>query len=781
MSDSHQETDREWLNDAGQMLLMLKKAIGESSIDQVVPGYQVLSKIAAGAQGTVYQGAKAGSEQCVAIKVLHQRTFPTSRKAMRLQREFELASRLDHPGIVRIQENGLTETGRPFLVMEMLTGGRLGEAMRLGGNRPTMQGLEPTVQSFVEVCDAIDHAHKRGVLHRDLKPNNVLFDENGKPRVADFGLAKDIHKNQTAVGIEASLTRAGELVGSPAYSAPEQFSLTDENDVDVRSDVYSLGAILYELLCGQLPISADGSMLDVLQRLRTERPQLLSKVYREQRAAGALPDFAPARLPHEFDAVLQMALAKDKNERYQSVAEFAADVQAVMNGDPIQAKVESHRKATWRWIKQHRAVSTGIFLYTVVLMVVSVISWNYAQRAETLRQHTVGMNSVVIEGALDSFSKIKGGGPYREELIRGTLSELDKILRLFPDDPSMRESRAKSWIHLGSRQREIGNAEGARVSFLKALGDYDFLTKGPNPNLDHLHGKSIALVKMGDHFKEAGLPGQAHKYYDQALAIDEQLIESDEANITYWDNLAWSYQRQWDIAAKAGNETVARKFADKFGKAVTQLKRRGPNRSSTSRAKVNWLYTNVYLAKVDKDQDLALQWSLAAAQTAANSYQADKTNLDNGIQYVSALNALCNMQRGIQLLDEAEEVASTNRKLLNELRELEPGNLDILRMDLSFSFHRLPFVIGSSGGQSELLRCQSFLAELYPPIQGRPDLTWTAIQNCNFVSDQLQETEHFDAVKPLIRALISIVEAGPPLPKAIGEIYRNLVASHGLL
>jgi serine/threonine protein kinase len=781
MSDSHQETDREWLNDAGQMLLMLKRAIGESTVEQEIPGYQVLNKIASGAQGTVYQGVKAGSDVDVAIKVLHQRTFPTSRKAMRLQREFDLASRLDHPGLVRIRESGLTESGRPFLVMEMLTGGTLQKAMPLGGDRPEMHGLEPSLHIFLKVCDAVDHAHKRGVLHRDLKPSNVLFDENGNPRVADFGLAKDIHKNKTAVGIEASLTRAGELVGSPAYSAPEQFSLTDENDVDVRSDVYSLGAILYELLCGQLPLSAEGSMLDVLQRLRTERPQVLSKVYREQRIAGALPDDAPTRLPHEFDAVLQMALAKDKIERYQSVADLAADVKAVMEGDSIQARMESRRKAAWRWIKLHRAASFGILAYTTTLLAVSIMSWNFAQRTDTLRLHTVGMNDVVIKGALDSLQRIKGGGRYRENLIRGTLHELDNILREFPDDPFMRESRAKCWVHLGSWQRETGNSEGARISFLKALGDYEFITQEANPNPQYLHGKSIALVKMGDHFKEDEQLEQASKFYDQALEIDKKLVESDKRNIGFLDNLAWSYQRHGDLAAKSKNKIVAGKYAELFGGAVEQLKLLGPDRPSTQRAEISLCSTNVYLSKMNKDQDTALMWSIEAVRIAADSYRKDTSNLDNGIQYVGTLNSLHDMQIGIQLLEDAEKVAVITRKLLAELREMEPDNLDILRLDLHFRFHRLPFLIQGEEGAEAFRRCQDLLAELSPPIQGRPDLVQAAIQNCSFATHAVKGTEHYQTMKPLIQTLKKIVDESPVVKPALVDIYQKMAASYGLL
>lgn len=780
MSDSHQETDREWLDDDNQMLQMLTQAIGESTIEQEVPGYQIISKIDAGAQGTVYQGVRAGSKKEVAVKILHQRTFPTSRTAMRLQREFELAGRLDHAGIVRILDSGLTESGRHFLVMDMLTGGTLRDAVPLGGQHRQWQGWRKTLHGFLKICDAVDHAHKRGVLHRDLKPSNVLFDDHGNPRVADFGLAKDIEKSKTSVGMTASLTRTGELVGSPAYSAPEQFSLTEEDDVDMRSDVYSLGAILYELLCGKLPIPVEGSMLDVLQRLRSEIPPTLSKVYKEQFSTGSLPSLAPKKLPADLDAILRMALAKDKVERYQSVAELATDVRAVLQGGPIKAPRESHGKATWQWIKHHRAAAAGIFVYSTALLAVSVVSWSQANRADSMRQHMAGLNEVVIQKALDSFSKIQGGGKYREELIWATLDELSSALNDFPTDPMLLESRAQCWIHLGSRQRETGNTTGAKVSFQYAISDYEIITRDPDENLDAVQGKSIALVKLGDLLKEDDRINMALGYYERALDLDEWLVKQDEKNIGYWDNLAWSYQRRGDLAAKAENGDLAKEYINKFGSAVDTLKRLDPNRPGTQRAEIQYLYSKVFLAKAENDIDTAVTWSETAAKAAKANYEKDKTNLNNGFQYANSLKQLHSMYVGIKLHDKAEAIVKDSRDVIGELRRNEPGNIDILILDLRFSFLQLSFALEKNGGEAERIRCENLLREALQHVGSRPDLVFATVEACNALRFNLADGENFDVAVEMVRILKAGLDPLQPLQGKSASAYQSLIKACSL-
>lgn len=775
MSNSHQESEREWLNDAGQMLLMLKRAIGASTLPQDIPGYQVSAKIDSGAQGTVYQGTKIGSEDVVAIKVLNQRTFPTSRTAMRLQREIELVGRQDHPGIVRILDSGLTESGRPFLVMEMLTGGTLRDAIPLGGKRYAQHGWRAALAAFLQVCDAVDHAHKRGVLHRDLKPGNVLFDDHGQPRVADFGLAKDIHKSRTSVGVEASLTRAGELLGSPAYSAPEQFSLTDEDDVDVRSDVYSLGAILYELVCGQLPISSDGSVLDLLQRVRTERPESLSRVYRDRFAAGELPETAPPNLPHGLDAVVHMALAKKKDERYQSVAAFAADVQAVLDGEPILARRDSRRKATWRWIKNHRAASVGIVVYTGALLAVSVMSWKYAQRANTLRLHAHGVNEVAIEGSMAALSHLAGGGKYRDEIASGMMKELTKTLEEFPNDPMLLEASARNWIHQGTRLREVGNTEAARAAFLAALEQYQAITEDDDANPDYFHGKSIALVKIGDQLKESGKVDEAMEYYNLAYEIDLKLVEDYPSNVSYLDNLAWSHQRL-SILALARNDLKGGEYhVHQFAETVGKLFKLDSNRAATRRADIHWMLAYAHFFSANNDKDSALQWLGRAAQAADANYSLQKTSLTDGMLYVAALTSLHSLQINLKLNQQAALVADDIRLAFNELEALEPQNLDIWEMDSHFSFRRLPEVIDSDLGEAELEHCQALLKKMIRYSDDRPDLLLAAIDDCAFMIRNLIDSDYRESAIALTSELLPTVDKLKSLREPWASTYLQLV------
>ncbi len=776
MKESNVDSEHEWLNDAGQMMLMLKKVIGASNLPQDVPGYQLIKKIAAGAQGTVYEATQNGNEQAVAVKVLNQRTFPTSRVAARLQRGIDLGKRLDHPGIVRILDSGMTATGRPFLVMDMLTGGTLNEAVPFGGSWPRWQGLADTLQLFLKICEAVEHAHMRGVLHRDLKPGNVLFDEHGMPRVADFGLAKDLEKPSPEIGLKATLTRDGEMVGTPAYSAPEQFALTDEADVDIRSDVFSLGAILYQLLCGKLPLPMEGSMLDVLQRLRVERPQPLTKVFREQFLAGALPPFAPHRLPPELDAITQMALAKEKGRRYQSVAEFAKDIEAFLKRQPLLARRESRRRATWRWIKSHRAATAGILVFVTTLSTIAVVNRQLALDANTQRQHSQDIASMLLGQGIHALSQLPGGGRHREEMIQNFLDKTNEMLRQFPDDSALLNNRALALIELGSRQRELGKTAQARISFSNALADFMVITRDEGADPEYFHGKSIALVKMGDYLKEQGHTPQGRANYRKALELDLWLTKKHPDFIGGWDNLMWSYQRHCDLAAIDKNLSAAEDYLTRMNEVIGRLRRNDQEKHRTEIAHIQAMKSSVFLAKLDNDLDLALEWLQSATQFAARLYRADETHLGNALEYVRTLTQLQALQNEIGLPHLAEMAAVDARLIFNQLSQSDPQNIDVIKSDLHFSFYSLPARFDRGSHEQELEHCHELLETVFRYSTDRPDLLGEAIGSCLFLANRLHGTPHFEVAMKFADTLIPMVERAEFLADDWENNYQALLS-----
>ena len=245
----------------------LRGAIGQLAGDAwpTLPGYEVLGEIHRGGQGVVYRARQLATKRTVAIKLLLDGMLATPARRRRFEREIELVAALEHPSIVTVFDSGTTPDGQHFLVMEHVDGVPLDRAPAPSGGR------EEVLRRFVAVCDALSYAHRRGVIHRDLKPANVLVDAGGRVHVDDFGSAKGLPGADAAE--RAPLTVTGAFLGTLAYASPEQVAGEPER-VDVRTDVYSLGVMLYQLLAGRLPYPGGGPQ-DVLQAIVEREPDPL--------------------------------------------------------------------------------------------------------------------------------------------------------------------------------------------------------------------------------------------------------------------------------------------------------------------------------------------------------------------------------------------------------------------------------------------------------------------------------------------------------------------------
>jgi serine/threonine protein kinase len=265
-----------------------------------IPGYAILGFVGSGGQGDVYRARHLGLDHTVALKILRDSHGTGHEQLARFRREAHVIARLDHPGIVRI--HGFDESsGRFFLSMEYLAGGSLKE--RLG--RPGFFSPETAVDLLSALAAAVDHAHQKGIVHRDLKPGNVLFTLDGRPKIVDFGVAKVL--NETS----GHQTRTGAVLGSPSYMAPEQ-AAGKISQVGPATDVYALGAILYELLAGQPPFVGE-SWLDTLDRVRFQ------------------PVEPPSRwrpnVPPELERICLQCLEKVPERRYASASQLGVALQ----------------------------------------------------------------------------------------------------------------------------------------------------------------------------------------------------------------------------------------------------------------------------------------------------------------------------------------------------------------------------------------------------------------------------------------------------------------------
>jgi tRNA A-37 threonylcarbamoyl transferase component Bud32 len=318
---------------------------GDAAAPARLGEFRILGEIGRGGMGVVYEAEQASLKRRVALKVLPPALRVDARLLQRFRREAEAAGRLRHPGIVPVYSVG-EAAGTPFFAMEMVEGRSLDRVIRdLREGDADGVPADPgerrawAVETIARVADALGYAHAEGILHRDVKPGNILLEPDGTPRLTDFGLALDLHA--------PGLTRAGEVFGSPQYMSPEQ-AVRQEAPLDARTDVYSLAVTLYELLTLRLPYEA------------TTGPQLLTAL-----AGGHLvaPRKADPTLPPDLEAVLLRALRKDPDDRYASAADFADDLRAAIEGREVTAPRPCVAKPRWRrrstWLGLAAAIVLG--------------------------------------------------------------------------------------------------------------------------------------------------------------------------------------------------------------------------------------------------------------------------------------------------------------------------------------------------------------------------------------------------------------------------------------
>jgi predicted Ser/Thr protein kinase len=333
-------------------------------------GYRVIEELHRGGQGIVYRAIQLGTRRQVALKVLSEGPFAGEAARRRFEREVELAASLRHPNIVTILDSGISQ-GCYYFAMEFIEGLRLDRY--LAQVRPP---LADTLRLFCKICDAINFAHQRGVIHRDLKPSNILIDARGEPHVLDFGLAKPVGQVCPDQPTVQRVSVAGELLGTIAYMSPEQ--TRGVQDIDVRSDVYSLGVIFYEALVGRLPYSVQGPLGDVLRRICEAEPTPLRTLRRNWPFGGLLGE--------ELETILLKALEKSPERRYQSAGELGRDLEHVLRGEPIEAKRASGWYVFRKFLRRHRVETTAAaMVLLLVLGFAGVFGFMWQAEREALR------------------------------------------------------------------------------------------------------------------------------------------------------------------------------------------------------------------------------------------------------------------------------------------------------------------------------------------------------------------------------------------------------------
>jgi len=351
------------------VLVDVTRALSPAETPARLGPYRILSELGRGGMGVVYRAEQESPRREVALKVIRPGWLDTGLLA-RFQHEARVLGWLHHPGIAHIYEAAVAETPhgpQPYLAMELVRG----EGLVRWCERHAL-GVRERLALLGKVCDAVEHAHQKGVIHRDLKPGNILVDESGQPKVLDFGVARVTDHDLRASTVQ---TRAGELVGTLAYMSPEQLSGVPDA-VDTRADVHALGVIAFELLTGRLPYELDGRSLPEATRIVLEgEPARLSAVRRSLRG--------------DVSTIVAKALEKDPARRYGSARELAIDIRRYLAEEPIVARPASRIYHLKKFTRRNRGLSAGLALAVLALVSGTIVALLQAHEANVAREEAL--------------------------------------------------------------------------------------------------------------------------------------------------------------------------------------------------------------------------------------------------------------------------------------------------------------------------------------------------------------------------------------------------------
>jgi len=323
--------------------------------------YRILRVIGEGGMGIVYEAEQEQPRRTVALKII-RRGIANAELLWRFEMETEALGRLQHPGIAQIYEAGTVDTGfgpQPYFAMELIRGRQPREFAELH-NMDTRQRIE----LMIKICDAVHHAHQRGLIHRDLKPANILVDEDGQPKILDFGVVR-VTDSDTRSTTDIEI---GQLIGTLPYMSPEQ-ALADPLELDTRTDVYSLGIIFYELLAGHLPYTVSKKIHEAIQTIRDDEPEKISDVNRSYRG--------------DIETIVGTALEKDKTRRYQSAFGLAIDLRRYLKDEPIAARPPTKSYQLRKFTRRNKTLVAGVaavFLALVAGVIVNARTANMVQK-----------------------------------------------------------------------------------------------------------------------------------------------------------------------------------------------------------------------------------------------------------------------------------------------------------------------------------------------------------------------------------------------------------------
>ena len=575
------------------------------AVSQAVPGtmiggrYKLIEAIGEGGMGTVWLAEQREPvRRKVAVKLVKAGMDSKSVLA-RFEAERQALAMMDHPNIAKVFDGGMTDQGRPYFVMEFVKGVPLTEYCD-----HARLSLKERLNLFVPVCQAVQHAHQKGIIHRDLKPSNILiclYDGKPVPKVIDFGLAKAMHQSLTDQSLH---TAFGMMVGTPLYMSPEQAE-HNNLDVDTRTDIYSLGVILYELLTGSTPLERqqlkDAAFNEILRLIKEVEPQ---KPSTRLSGSASLPSVAAQRsidprhlqrsLAGELDWIVMKTLEKERSRRYETANGLARDIERFLNDEAVEACPPSTAYRLKKFLRKNKgkAIAAGAVMMALVLGIIGtgwgLLSAEAAKAAANLsaaqaiaseeqtrtalaqeyvaRKRAQAAEARTLASYRDSTDDaIKDLIASKDELSHKERNYLQKTLKRWQafadehaDDSLGRNYRAEGHFHVAEIWDHLGESTAARASYEQARDIWQKLVDQFPTVPDYQIDLASSHSNLGVLLKDLGETSAARSAYEQARDIRQKLVTQFPAVPEYQNHLAKSHGNLGLLQNALGDFAAAR-------------------------------------------------------------------------------------------------------------------------------------------------------------------------------------------------------------------------------
>ncbi len=520
-------------------------ASAESLAGKRIGAYQIVEEIGHGGMGSVYRAVRADDQyrKQVAIKLVRGGLGDAFRR-QRFKAERQILANLDHPNIARLLDGGTLEDGQPYVVMEFIQGQPIDKFCDSRA-LPVSERL----RLFRTVCSAVAYAHQHLVIHRDLKPDNILVTESGEPKLLDFGIAKILDADLASGSGNATVTVLRPM--TPEYASPEQVR---GEPMTTASDVYSLGVILYGLLTGQRPYPGTSRLPhEIAQAVCEAQPEKPSTAIDREEAGPEIREKLRRHLKGDLDNIVLKALRKEPERRYASVEQFSEDIRRHLKGLPVIARSDTFWYRTEKFVNRNKASVLLVTLAVAALVAGLVITLRetYVARRERARAEQrfndvrALANSLLFE-VHDAIQNLPGSTAARKLIVDRALRYLDALAKEAKGNLSLQRELATAYQKVGDvqggfREANLGDTAGALVSYRKSLAILEAVAAADPANVEAARELIRAHGKLSDVLILAGDRAGAIEQSKQLVAIAERLSSADPGNQAERRNLALAY------------------------------------------------------------------------------------------------------------------------------------------------------------------------------------------------------------------------------------------------